>query len=789
MKTRSTTTSEVRPQLIARDAELSLLREKLNESLSSRGSAVFVTGLPGTGKSRLLAEMEFSAADLGIQYVGAGESHEDPGIPFGAFLNGLRVCSSLGSPAEQRNFRTAIEAYDPQLAQLVYPRPRKRSGSSPDTDEVLGARLGVARIANCLLSLSRKQPLVLCFDDFHRADSATISLVAYLTNRIESQALVVVCAMRPRTAGWSGPSSTTPLLRSLTCRKHVELVRLSRMSATDVRQLTEAYLVYSELNEDLTAQICSRSDGYPADVIEQVERARQQGILYEHDGVWVNRRWEVVESEDVLHVDYLLEGLDTEDRSLLESASIQGPVFEGVLVAEALGWPRTSVLRRLVRMQRSTHLLAPAGRCFRFSHGAMADLFYARMPAEKRRQMHLRLLHFMEKAPANRTEALARHSRHAGESAKAVEYLLNASREARQRAELTVARSFLGMGLQMARQLETGPDRNRTITVLLELADVEIRLGEWQDAARNCRETLQLAAPNENRAAQVRALLLMGELHFQRGQNEEAEHLCHDIQFESQIDAMQRAGLSELLARIALGKSQFITAAEHLRVGAELAIVAGDDELLGAIYSTRGHLATLQGDNVQAMLLYTKAMRCFTGAGGFPPVAHGIGFNHVVQKDWPAALENFRNEVELARHMGATALLGRALSSRALAELETRQPETAERTCAAASAYADQARDRRGQAENIKVEGIIKREQGEADRAEELLLRSKNLLVDLQNSYEVAECDRELGHVHQRRGDLIAARRSWQEARLRFSDIGASAAADEAAELIDSLAA
>ena len=788
MKTRSTTTSEVRPQLIARDAELSLLREKLNESLSSRGSAVFVTGLPGTGKSRLLAELEFSAADLGIQYVGAGESHEDPGIPFGAFLNGLRVCSSLGSPAEQRNFRTAIEAYDPQLAQLVYPRPRKRSGSSPDTDEVLGARLGVA---NCLLSLSRKQSLVLCFDDFHRADSATISLVAYLTNRIENQALVVVCAMRPRTSGWSGSSSTTPLLRSLTCRKHVELVRLSRMSATDVRRLTEAYLGYSELNEDLTAQICSHSDGYPADVITHVEGARRQGILYEHGGVWVNRRGEVAESEDILrrNVDYLLEDLDTEERSLLESASIQGPVFEGVLVAEALGWPRTSVLRRLERMQRSTHLLAPAGRCFRFSHGAMADLFYARMPAEKRRQMHLRLLHFMEKAPANRTEALARHSRHAGESAKAVEYLLNASREARQRAELTVARSFLGIGLQMARQLETGSDRIRTITVLLELADVEIRLGEWQDAARNCRETLQLAAPNENRAAQVRALLLMGELHFQRGQNEEAEHLCHDIQFESRIDARQRAGVSELLARIALAQSQFTTAAEHLRVGGELAITANDDELLGAVYCTRGHLATLQGDNVQAMLLYTKAMRCFAGEGGIPPVAHGIGFNHVVQKDWPAALENFRNEVELARHMGATALLGRALSSRALAELETRQPETAERTCAAASAYADQARDRRGQAENIKVEGMIKREQGEADRAEELLLRSKNLLADLQNSYEVAVCDRELGHVHQRRGDLIAARRSWQEARLRFSDIGASAAADEAAEFIDSLAA
>ena len=52
------------------------------------------------------------------------------------------------------------------------------------------------------LRLAREQPIVMCLDDLHWADDATLQLLTYVTSRLEARRLAVLCCWRDDELGY-----------------------------------------------------------------------------------------------------------------------------------------------------------------------------------------------------------------------------------------------------------------------------------------------------------------------------------------------------------------------------------------------------------------------------------------------------------------------------------------------------------------------------------------------------------------------------------------------------------
>jgi hypothetical protein len=70
------------PRLVAREAELALLRRDLAAAVGGRGGMVFVTGEPGVGKSRLVVDFAAEARGVGAMVLTGRAQPEPAGVAY-----------------------------------------------------------------------------------------------------------------------------------------------------------------------------------------------------------------------------------------------------------------------------------------------------------------------------------------------------------------------------------------------------------------------------------------------------------------------------------------------------------------------------------------------------------------------------------------------------------------------------------------------------------------------------------------------------------------------------------
>jgi DNA-binding CsgD family transcriptional regulator/tetratricopeptide (TPR) repeat protein len=147
-------------ELLERDAALSTLAQAWQRAAGGEGSAVFVTGEPGIGKTALVARF---LRDLG----------DGARILFGS-------CDDLSIPRPLGPFRDLVGAVSRELAQAL-----AGGVAAHDVQPLLVAELERA-----------PRPTALVLEDVHWADDATLDLVTLVGRRIRSLPAVLVLTFR-----------------------------------------------------------------------------------------------------------------------------------------------------------------------------------------------------------------------------------------------------------------------------------------------------------------------------------------------------------------------------------------------------------------------------------------------------------------------------------------------------------------------------------------------------------------------------------------------------------------
>lgn len=423
-------------RLVGRREELQLVREALAEAYRGHGATVLIGGPSGVGKTRLALEtLRQAAAGDALTLVGAAYESEGQ-VAYQPFVEAIgRFLADQGAAADEHPFlrftRSAPQSSDPQQEQW---------------------RL-FAEVADFLARVSAGRPLVLLIDDLHAADEATLHLCHYLARRAPTAPLLLIATYRDEEAR---PAS--PLGRLLAALYRERLGRSLLLEALDEEatgQLIGLALGHEPAPE-LTAAVFGVAEGNPFYVQELVRGLQEAGSLERVGGATRLRLGAEVRVPDQLRA------------VVRERVARLGPAGEGALMAlAAVGREASFELVRAVGELEDRALLdaldaALSGRLlqetaggYRFRHGLIGRGLYEGFSAARRVHLHGRVAAAIEALYRARpdgldpyVEMLAFHWDAAGQSERALPYLVEAGRKAARVYALEAACDYFARALR-----------------------------------------------------------------------------------------------------------------------------------------------------------------------------------------------------------------------------------------------------------------------------------------------------------------------------------------------------
>lgn len=244
-----------RGQLVGRDTEMGQVLTALAAARSGRGRAVFVTGEPGIGKTRLAAEAVALAAGADMVTAQGRAGTMGPVVPYRPLVEALFLLSRAGllpDPDELGRYGTVLTHL------LTGARDTAAGTASPlvVAETVLRLIAVVGRQRGCLLVL----------DDLHDADAGTLAVVEYLLDNIGQQpaVLLLVAGRAPRAA--------VDLAARARQRGAATVLDLRPLSHADVHLLvaTELGIAPAEVGPELVHRAVTWGAGIPFVVKELV---------------------------------------------------------------------------------------------------------------------------------------------------------------------------------------------------------------------------------------------------------------------------------------------------------------------------------------------------------------------------------------------------------------------------------------------------------------------------------------------------------------------------------------
>jgi class 3 adenylate cyclase/tetratricopeptide (TPR) repeat protein len=476
---------KLRTPLVGRERERALLADAFERARTEQSAQlVTLVGVPGIGKSRLVAELfQITDADEEINYWRQGRS-----LPYGERVSfwalGEIVKAHAGilesddtAAAEEKLVATVeslVEDAQEREWLLRHTRPLVGLEGAERTER----EEAFAAWRRLLEAAAEQHTLVLVFEDLHWADDGLLDFVDHLADWATTVPILIVGTARPelldRRPGWGGG------------KRNAFTVSIGALTDEETAVLLQRLLDRPVLDADAQQAVLQRAEGNP---LYAEEYAR---MLAEHGGGDLPLP-ETVQGLIAARVD----GLSPQEKTLLQDASVIGKVFW----PGALTGADERVLHALERKEftRRDRRSSIAGETqYAFLHALVRDVAYGQIPRAERAEKHRRAAEWLASLAGDRAEdhaeMLAHHYREALRLADAAGMDATALREP--------ARKAFAEGAQRALSL------NAT-TVVYELALEAIALTEPSDPERPALQLL--AARGARDLADVDATDLLEE--------------------------------------------------------------------------------------------------------------------------------------------------------------------------------------------------------------------------------------------------------------------------------------
>jgi predicted ATPase/class 3 adenylate cyclase len=614
------------PPFAGRDRELRLLKELFHASAEEgKAHLVSVVGIGGFGKSRLAWEL-FKYVD-GLATVNVwwwrgrclayGE-----GVTYWALAEMVRTRADIvegeGAESARPKLREAIEPYITDAGELEWIEPRLahllglEEHLTADREDLFAAwRLYFER-------LSEYQPVVMVFEDVQWADRSLLEFVEYLLEWSRNYRIFVLTLARPdfqeRHPTWGAG------------KRNFSALFLEPLSPQAMEELLDGAV--PGLPEELRAQILARAEGVPLYAVETVRMLLDRGLL-ERAGDRYRPTGPIgaLDIPDTLHalVAARLDGLDAEERSLIQDAAVLGKSFMKQALAalsESSQERVEALLGSLVRKEvfsLQADPRSPERGQYAFLQDLLRQVAYETLTRRERKRRHLAVADYLEEGwgPAEQeiAEVVSSHYVAAIEcapddddaleiGAKARSMLTRAGERAASLAASEEAVRYFARAADLAVEpLEEAALRERAGEMAWTGSDTAAALVELDRAL-----ALFEAAGETHPAARVSARL--GEVEWQNGELEKAlarMEAAYAVLSDEEPDA-DVAALAAQLGRLHYFRGDLELSEERVERGLALAERLWLPEIISQALNTSGLIALWKGRPEAGLALTTHAL-------------------------------------------------------------------------------------------------------------------------------------------------------------------------------------
>ena len=482
--------------LVGRGEELEFLLRRWERVKKGDGQVVLLSGEPGIGKSRMaaaLAERLHQEAPNHLRYFcaphhqgtalypvithlehAAGFARDDPPE---AKLEKLRQLFGQGRLGHLRR-RVAAHA------------GRRSRNSEQEADLLLLAVAGVRQalvadllslptggalpemnlspqrkkektleaLVGLLEDLSRRQPVLMVFEDVHWIDPTSRELLDLTIERIRQLPVLLIITFRPEfEEAWSGAA-------------HVSTLLLNRLDVGDGSMLIGT-VAGKALPDEVITHIAARTDGVPLFVEELTKAVLEAGLLRdEGDHYALDRPIPSFAVPPSLHASLLarLDRLGPTAKEIAQIGAAIGRDFPYELLAAVAQRSEAKLQDALSRLTDAGLVFqrgVPPNATFLFKHALVQDAAYSTLLRGPRQALHAQIAESLEthspETVDSQPELLAQHYEQAGLVAKSVAYWGKAGQRSAIRSAMAEAAAQFQKGLDQLALLPETAARQR----------------------------------------------------------------------------------------------------------------------------------------------------------------------------------------------------------------------------------------------------------------------------------------------------------------------------------------
>lgn len=522
-------TSPSAAPLVGRSRAMREAASRLDAAIGGKLQVLLIRGDPGTGKSRLLLEIESLCQARGIRAL-RGRISDRHGLPLQGISelihNGFRPPHSV--TGDFSDLAAGLLQLFPTLSEVDALREAAGPTVTASWDEPSDVTALFELVARTLGRLADGAPMVLLVENLH-AGQTSIDALEYLIHRLAASPILIVATYRPAEIDRRHPARR--LLDNLANDQRARLITVQAFTVPELQQWLAGLLGGTEISRELVQQVYEATDGNPFFCQELVRSLVENGALRRQaDGQWTLQAGfsrSALPATIQQAVEARIENLSDNERHVLEVAAVLGRSFDGRDLEALLDENPDAAIDALIHRKLLVEEPRGRGDQLSFASRVVRDVLYQALPRRRRRSLHRRHARGLEERAGERLERvraqLVHHYFEGDVADRTVHHAVALGRSALPAARLEEAFQAVQAALEFVDEDEVESSEALRGDLLEIRARAYRAQGDQERAIRDARRSLAsfIAADRSRRAA--RAALLLAQTAWQARRIDEAE--------------------------------------------------------------------------------------------------------------------------------------------------------------------------------------------------------------------------------------------------------------------------